>query len=150
MQNFQFERQITESPILVKGPNGEDENAVLGIFSVTKTFQGVTKKTRFATVGNTEDGVFKDSNVRLYLPLRNAYEPTDEELIKLFTGESIFIKDLPKKDGSTYSASFVFDLWAERSFTNRFGKKSTPSFTGELKFAPRKPKKVESDEGDFW
>lgn len=151
MQKFHFERQINADPITVKGPDGQEESVVLGLFSVEKTFQGNTKTTRFVTVGNTEDKVFLDSNVRLYLPLRNAYEPTDEELIKLFTGESIFIKDLPKKDGGKYSASFIFDMWAERSFINRFNKKQTPNFTGELKFAPFKSKKKDTTtEEDFW
>lgn len=149
MQKFNLERQITPEPITVTGPNGEPIEAILGIFSVTKTFQGVTKVNRFVTVGNTPDGVFNDSNVRLYLPIRNSYEPTDEELIKLFTGESVFIKDLPKKDGSTYSASFIFDMWAERTFKSRYGTMQKPNFTGELKFAPRKSKKQDS-EGDFW
>lgn len=152
MQKFNFERQINADPIDITGPNGEEEHVVLGLFSVEKTFQGESKTSRFVTIGNTDDGVFKDSNVRLYLPLRNAYEPTDEELIKLFTGGQIFIKDLPKKNGGTYSASFIFDMYADRSFTNRFGKKQTPNFTGELKFAPRKTKKADptNTEEDFW
>lgn len=149
MQKFHFDRQITTTPIQVSGPDGQQEDVILGLYTVEKTFQGVTKKSRFVTIGNTEDGVFHDSNIRLYLPLRNSYEPTDQELIELFTGNPVFIKDLPKKDGGKYSASFVFDLWAERSFTNRYGKKQTPNFTGELKFAPRKSKTNDTSE-DFW
>lgn len=148
MQKFHFERQITPTPIQVSGPDGQLEDVVLGLYSVEKTFQGKTKTSRFVTVGNTSDKVFHDSNVRLYLPIRNSYEPTDQELINLFMGKPVFIKDLPKKNGGTYSASFIFDLWAERTFINRFNEKQTPNFTGDLKFAPRKSKKTNNE--DFW
>lgn len=144
-QQFIFEKQLTQDPIQVKGPNGELIDAILGQYRVEKTYNGETKVTRFVTVGNTPDEVFKDSNVRLYIPLRGSYDPSDEELIKLFTGEVVHLDDLKKKDGNTYSGDFEFDLWAERSFENRFGKTVSPNFTGELKFAKR-PKK----DDDLW
>jgi hypothetical protein len=136
-QNFELQRTIGEGPITVLGPEGQKEEVTLGLYEVTKTFQGVTKVTHFVTTSASGDGVLKDSNVRLYLPLRASYNPTDDEIIKLFKGEKLFLKDLKKKDGGTYSANFIFDLWADRSFTDRNGQIRTPNFTGDLKFAPR-------------
>ena len=153
-QLFDFERQITQTPITIKKQNGDPIDVILGLYKVTKTFNGETKITHFVTVGNTEDGTFHDSNVRLYIPLRGAYEPTDEEIIALFQGESIHLTDLPKRDGGTYGGDFIFDMWHERSFTNRFGEKKSPNFTGELSFAPRKSKskdqKESTQETDHW
>lgn len=136
-QNFEFERTIGDEPIKVIGPNGEQEKVTLGIYKVTKNFQGKTSVNYFVTTSESDDGLLKDSNVRLYLPLRASYNPTDEEITKLFQGESIFLKDLKKKDGGTYSGHFIFNPWADRSFTDRNGNIRTPNFTGNLEFAPR-------------
>ena len=135
-QKFTFVRQLNDKPIHVFGPNGEENEVLLGLWEVEKTFNNETKITRFVSVGNTENGIFKDSNVRLYLPLKGHYDPTDEEIIDLFEGEPLFIHNLPKRDGGTYNANFLFDPWKDRSFTNRFGKRVSPSYTGDLIFAP--------------
>lgn len=148
-QKFEFQREITKGPIDMMTADGDTEQVILGLYLVEKHFNGQSKTTQFVTVGNTPSGVFKDSNVRMYVPLKGVYYPSDEEIIALFKGESVFIKDLPKKDGSTYSASFIFDPWQERSFIDRFGKKRVPNFTGDLKFAPKKKKEVDNSE-DFW
>lgn len=137
-QKFIFEKQLNTEPIQVKDKTGQLVDVILGQYRVEKTFNGENKVTRFVTVGNTENGVFKDSNVRLYIPLRGSYNATDEELIKLFKGETVHLEGLKKKDGGTYDGDFEFDMWAERTFTDRFGKTVSPNFTGELGFAKKK------------
>lgn len=137
-QKFIFEKQLNTEPIQVKDKNGNLIDVILGQYRVEKTFNGETKVTRFVTVGNTQNEEFKDSNVRLYIPLRGSYDASDEELIKLFQGEIVHLTGLKKKDGGTYDGDFEFDMWAERTFKDRFGNIVSPNFTGELGFAKKK------------
>lgn len=70
------------------------------------------------TVGNTS---FKRGDIRMYVPIRKSFKPTDDQALALLAGEILKDIQLKKKDGSgTYNMDLFFkplDKFGDAKFT---------------------------------
>lgn len=136
-QKAQIVREIEQGAELPL-KDGEQAHVRLALVEVEKEFKGEKKTSHYITVGKDASLGIEPSTIRLYYPLLGSYKATDDEISQLFSGNKLHIDNLPKKDGGTYSADFIFNPWAERSFVSPKDGKTIPlKYTGEITFAPR-------------